>query len=317
MEAWRQCLFDWEKSGRDEAALAAHLRLCGLAEADRRLLVALKSHGQWVCRRSVLQATMRKAAQLAKLSVGGTHKAKERLIKPDRPGGRLMKYEDGVFVVSWSRVWGLVPLGDPLADFSEEEFAPMRTAEPPEPRGAGANVHACSRERSRPYQEPKRSLDPPNPNPRNQEPDSLGNVLGDFLGGVDAAGGVVALHEATLVRSAKSLYARVRRVEDRLGVEPAARITPSTARRIALGISEDPDSDVADEVERVLGALDAKRPGELRSSPAAYLVGCAKRRRWIAGEAAGGYGACSPRVAADEGAYSSGGAGVGAREEVP
>lgn len=285
--AWKQLVIDWEKSGRDDRALSEHLRLCGLAQADRRLLVAMKQHGQWVrdgsTARSVLPVTMRKAAQLAGLSLGGLHKAKRRLV--DRG---LVRYERGTFVASWSRVWGLVPFADPLAGFDEEP-APMRPDERPVERGGSVNVHACSR----PYQESKRDLSPPIPDPRNQETKNVGTstigaAVGELLGGGGgAAAAVVDLHAACLERSARSIYTRVRRVEDRLGIPPSDQLKPPLARRIAIGISEAPDSDVADEVERVLGSIEQKPADAWTSSPAAYLRVCAQRRRWLAGAGEG------------------------------
>jgi len=274
---WQQLLLDWEKADRDASALDHHLRICGFQPADRKLLAAIMQEGQWVREgnavRSELHATQRQAARMSGLSPAAVAKAAHRLAS-EPPATRVLLYDarQGVFVASWSRIWGRQPLAAP-------SFADLPTP------SEGAESGVSARERSRPYQERKIYIHPPNP--RNQEPRTNGsaqpmrNVLAELFDDSGEAAG--RLHAQLLDRHARAIHERVRRVEERHRVEPDDRLQPSMARRIAIGISEDPESDVADDLEAVLGSLETRE--QFTGSPAAYLVGCAKRRGWIGGNA--------------------------------
>lgn len=303
-QAWKQQLFDWEKTARCADVLERHLRLAGMCEADRKLVVAVHRHGQSAGDsarpRSVLRATQRVAAQQAGLSLGGLNKAKGRLEKAG-----LLAYRPGMFVVSWSRVWALVELADPGAELDDLDS---------DGGAAFTPVHACSR----PYQE-QRSIDTPNPkyqpnqdaragsyeaqearpgtrNPRvatrghgssaatgghgagHGEPVAIGAVVCDEAAG-DVQAAIARQHAAQLDRLAERILAVVGPLEARHATPDGERLSREVARRIAGGIVEDEDG--FDEFRGIVASM--RRCESFGRSPGAYFVRCAQRRRWIDG----------------------------------
>jgi len=290
--AWKQLHFDWDKAGRDDAALRRHCLLCGLQPADAALLVALNRHGETQrdtvngspVSRSVLRAPMRRVAELAQISAGAVHKAKRRLTGR-RP--ELLRYfpESSTWVVSWARVWALPLLPTPAEQWqrAEDDAAtrpdgPPRSAPPPAAVTTSEAVSAHGR--SRP---PKKERFINLPDPRNQESHTLAQCLAQSS---VLAGDSDEIFNDQVDRFARRIVDRVRPIESRCHVAASDRLEFSTARRIACGVCESPDSDVGQEFERVLGSVG--RQSAFKRGPAAYLVGCAKRRGWMTGGRAPG-----------------------------
>ena len=282
MARWKQRLFDWERANRNRLALSRHLSLCGLPEADRRVILALEAHGVWTrdgeVARSILEAPMRRVASLAELSLGGLHKAKGRLIARG-----LVAYhaETGTWVLSWARVWAMAIAPDAVA------IAEFRAA-------AAAGVRARSRA---PQEQRKISLPTPSVQDQVQSQDQVHHQRRDSPAGVQP----ISVDVADCGQAAQAFFGRQRRelagrilavvrpIEARCELASADRLQPVDAERIADGVLGAEHGH--HEWQGVVRSLHRKM--EFTRSPGAFLVGCAQRRGWLSKPSKGDSDACA------------------------
>ena len=258
MAGWKQLLFDWDKADRDRGALVSHLRLCGMPEADEKLIMAIQEKGEWTrdgeIARSVLKATIRHVAKLAGLSVGGAHKAKGRLILR-----RVLTYHAGVWVLSWSRIWSL-------------EYAPdAKTVA----LFQGAAVRACSR--SPQSQESRRQSTPTSSSNTNNQQEASTEEVRQYT--ADELAAACRLDVALVERIVRRILSTVRPLECRHEIDPEYILQTIDAERIAHGILGCADGYRRNDLGAVLRSMDRK--ATFTSSPAAFLVRCAQRRGWL------------------------------------
>jgi len=287
---WQQKTIDWEQADRDEASLARQLDLVGLSKIERAVLLAVYRHGEAVRverpdgirSRSEVSATMRVMAAWAGVAPRSVHKAKEKLVEL----GVLM-YRAPRWVASWSACWSIEPLPDPAKAWDE---APRQAAR------AGPvfpAVPACSRAPKNQEekfihtktQEPKKPTQEELPECAGTSTVAAGpSPIGSLLGG----GGsgeflcqVAELRRRQVGQLTRRLIERTRAVECRAGVPAADRLADRAARRIAEAVCDAGDG-AGEDLEGVFGSLVRRvESGDLTVTPAAYLVGCAKRRRWV------------------------------------
>jgi len=273
---WKQLLFDWDRTDRDAAVLDRHLCLAGLPDADRRLIVAALRHGDWVRvadadgdrAHSVWRASQRDMGRMAGLSPGAVCKAKNRLVARD-----VARYEPGALVVSWSRVWALEPLPDPAAQHADfdatDGSASARFRAPQEQEDISISSNT---------QLPTQPNGAPSPSTGAHDPAgpvAVGALVGrDALADAAAANRMRDHHIATVT---DRIMGAVGDVERRHGTPASHRLARGMAERIAAAVIE--DEHPADEIRSVLGSM-GRREG-FTTSPAAFFVGCAKRRGWL------------------------------------
>lgn len=268
-DRWHQLYLDWEKRGRNAAQLAGHLRLCGLPEASRKLVLAIFENGLAVeganTPRVQIEASQRRLAKLAGISAGTVSKVAARLAGGEMP---VLRYGGGLYIISLARLWGL-PIRKP-SPLAIEKWGPAPDP-PPEP---AALPRASAR--FRPHQDQEGSFRTTQ-DPRNQN-QAQGPVLAQDLVEALLAGGIEEQHAGQVERLGRRIIDRLAPFEARAGVESEDRLKPPMARRIAEGIACD-DAEALDELESIFGWIE--RQASFDRSPAACLVSCAARRGWI------------------------------------